>query len=240
MSIFSELTSTLRVTEYKINVIGLDCIELGKSFEPTKDIIAINSNYIHKCFHGYDQFLSKPKSASVSPGKRGGLRGDRSTFNSCIEFTLNLSGTCGDTIKNKTTVIRYFPKSGSIQLFTDINIINIFLQYLKECGLSEFSSVELIDKTILLNNFKFNVILDSNKILDLSHLYNILETIKFNVPFPIKYIKFGKHSNIIILFDNKIRVHIWHSGKVNFFGTKDELSAKLIYDFLLKAFTEKN
>lgn len=235
MTIFSELTSTLRVTEYKINVIDLDCIKLGKSFEPTKDIIAINSNYIHKCFHGYDQFLSKPKPKSTSKSKVGGLRGDRSTFNSCIEFTLILN-----TCDGKTTVIRYFPKSGRIQLFTDINIINIFLQYLNECGLSEFTSVELVNKTILLNNFKFSIILNSDKIIDLFHLYNILESIKFETPFPIKYIKFGMHSNIIILFENKIRMHIWHTGKVNFFGTKDRFSAQLIYDFLLKAFTEKN
>ena len=60
MSIFSELTSTLKVTEYKINVVNLDCIKLGKLLEPTENIIAINSNYIHKCFVGYDQFLSKP------------------------------------------------------------------------------------------------------------------------------------------------------------------------------------
>lgn len=235
MSIFSELTSALRLTEYKINVIDLDCIELGKLLEPTKDVIAINSNYIHKCFDGYDQFLSKPKSAKSAfnkpKSKRGGLRGDRSTFNSCIEFIINLNN------KSETTVIRYFPKSGRIQLFTCDNVIDIFLQYLRECGLLEFVSVELINKTILLNNYKFSIILDSDKKIDLTHLYNRLEFVKFKAPFPIKYIKFGVNTKVVILFDNKIRIHIWCSGKVNFFGTKDELSAKLIYDFLLKVFT---
>lgn len=232
MSIFSELTSTLKVTEYKINIVNLDCIKLGKLLEPTKDVIAINSNYVHKCFDGYDQFLYKSKSKPKS--KRGGLRGDCSTFNSCIEFIINLA------TENKTTVIRYFPKSGSIQLFTYDNVIDTFLQYLKECGVSEFTSVELVDKTILLNNYKFSIILDSDKKINLSHLYNILESVKFKAPFLIKHIKFGIHSNIVILFDNNIRIHIWSSGKVNFFGTKDELSAKLIYDFLLKVFTHQS
>ena len=239
MSIFSELTSILKVTEYKIKFVDLDCIKLGKLLEPTKNIIAINSNYIHKCFDGYDQFLSKPI-LNKSKSKRGGLRGDHSTFNSCIEFRLNLVFPERPEDKSKTTFIRYFPKSGSIQLYhTCNNIIDTFLQYLKECGLSEFTSVELVNKTILLNNFKFSIILDSNKIIDLSHLYNRLESEKFSAPFSIKNIKFGKHSNIIILFNNKIRIHIWHSGKVNLFGTKDGVSARMIYNFLFTVFTKK-
>src|SRR6184192_1266929 len=57
----SELTPSLIVTEYRINVTDLDYIELGKRLEPTKNVVAINSNFTHKALDGYDQFISKPK-----------------------------------------------------------------------------------------------------------------------------------------------------------------------------------
>src|SRR5436853_5984941 len=55
----SELTPSLIVTEYKINVTNY--IELGKRLEPTKNVVTINSNFTHKALDGYDQFISKPK-----------------------------------------------------------------------------------------------------------------------------------------------------------------------------------
>ncbi|CAG8780312.1 10394_t:CDS:1, partial [Rhizophagus irregularis] len=54
MLTFSELTPSLTVTEFKINVEGLDYTVLGHKLEPTKDVIAINSNFIHKAFEGYE------------------------------------------------------------------------------------------------------------------------------------------------------------------------------------------
>ncbi|CAG8713560.1 hypothetical protein RhiirA1_447920 [Rhizophagus irregularis] len=57
----SELVPSLNFTELKINILGLDYIELGGRLEPTKDVIAINSNFTHKAFEGYEQFLTKPK-----------------------------------------------------------------------------------------------------------------------------------------------------------------------------------
>src|SRR3989440_6555709 len=57
----SELTPSLIVTEYRINVTDLDYIELGKRLEPTKNVVAINSNFTHKALDGYDQFISKLK-----------------------------------------------------------------------------------------------------------------------------------------------------------------------------------
>src|SRR5437588_8657598 len=57
----SELTPSLIVTEYRINVTDLDYIELGKRLEPTKNVITINSNFTRKALDGYNQFISKPK-----------------------------------------------------------------------------------------------------------------------------------------------------------------------------------
>src|SRR6266511_3714244 len=93
----SELTPSLIVTEYRINVTDLDYIELGKRLEPTKNVVAINSNFIHKALDGYDQFISKPKVKRTKkvdgPEKaftgRGRMRSDNhTTFNACIKFTI--------------------------------------------------------------------------------------------------------------------------------------------------------
>ena len=44
----SELTPSLIITEYRINVTDLDYIELGKRLESTKNVVAINSNLLIK------------------------------------------------------------------------------------------------------------------------------------------------------------------------------------------------
>ncbi|CAB4445027.1 unnamed protein product [Rhizophagus irregularis] len=118
MITFSELTPSLTVTEFKINVEGLDYTVLGNKLEPTKDVIAINSNFIHKAFRGRRR------------------TGDGSTFNACIEFVIILA----DTVHT----IRYFPKSGSIQVFGSFDPVAIFLRTFLNVPLPEFSSVELV------------------------------------------------------------------------------------------------
>ena len=57
----SELTPSLIVTEYRINVTDLDYIKLGKRLEPTKNVVVINSNFTYKALDGYNQFIFKPK-----------------------------------------------------------------------------------------------------------------------------------------------------------------------------------
>ena len=93
----SELTPSLIVTEFRINVTDLDYIELGKRLQPTKNVVAINSNFTHKAFDGDDQFISKPKvkrtkkingPKKASSGRGRTHPGDHTTFNACIEFTI--------------------------------------------------------------------------------------------------------------------------------------------------------
>jgi hypothetical protein len=109
MASFSELTSSLTVTELKINVGNLNYIELGEKFELTKDVVTINSNFVHKTFDGYDHFLSKSKSekrrrdgASDNSLNRRKHYSDGSTFNACIEFSIIIDES------GNTNVIRYF------------------------------------------------------------------------------------------------------------------------------------
>lgn len=243
MIAFSELTSTLRVTEYKIDIVDLDYIKLSSQFKPAGDVVAINSNFVHICLDGYSRFLTEPKlkpacgtspSGKSASGNRGGLHaGDRSVFNACIEFTVKLAGDNG-------TVLRYFPRSGRIQLFTCDYVIDTFLKYLRGCGLPEFTSVVLVGNTkTLLDNYKFRIILDSNKMINLSNFQYALEI--SIPPFPLHFIKLDPSDSqlkFVIVFKNKIRLHLWPvSGKVNLFGSKDYISSKFIYDYLLDLFT---
>ncbi|CAG8779051.1 11075_t:CDS:2, partial [Rhizophagus irregularis] len=113
--------------------------------------------------------------------------------------------------------IRYFPKSGSIQVFGSFNPVAIFLRYLSECSLPEFSSVELVgENKALLRNYKFVINIGNDKFINLSTLAYALESIDgFNDADDI-------HSKITIVFTLKIRVHIWpKSGKKLFFNPYD-------------------
>ena len=247
-SCVSDLTPSLRVTELKINVTNLDYAELGKRLEPTKDVIAINSNFVHKAFDGYDQFLAKPKgekrcrrSTPDNPLRRRKRAGDGSTFNACIEFAIIVDDT------ENSKVVHYFPRSGSIQVFRSLEPVDIFLRYLSECQLPEFASVELVGGSRpLLINYKFEINIGNNTFINLTALTHTLETdtnIREIAPFPIHFVKHDSgdvHSKIAIVFSSKIRIHIWpKSGKVNMFGFKAQLTATLFYEFIRDIFIAK-
>jgi hypothetical protein len=247
MASFSEFTPSLTVTELKINVENLDYIELDERFEPTKDVVAINSNFIHKAFDGYDHFLSKPKSekrrkggASDNSLNRRKHYGDGSTFNACIEFSIIIDES------GNINIIRYFSRSGSIQVFASLAPVDI-LRYLSECLLPEFSSVRLLDGCrLLLCNYKFVINIKEGRFIDFASLAHALESdvsIREASPFLIKFIKYDSddvHSKIAIVFSLKNRVHIWpKSGKVNIFGTNTDLAASLLYDFICDIFSTR-
>src|SRR2546421_7582804 len=137
----SELTPSLIVTEYRINITDLDYIEFGKRLEPTKNVVAINSNFTHKALDGYDQFIFKPKvkhtkkndSLEKASSGRGRMRpGDHTTFNACIKFTIIVDD------EENTKVVQYFPRSGANAP------IDILINYLLESDLPEFSSVSFV------------------------------------------------------------------------------------------------
>src|SRR2546430_9939044 len=134
----SELIPFLIIIEYRINVTDLDYIELGKRLESTKNVVAINSNFTHKAFDGYDQFISKPKvkrtkkvdgPKKASTGRCRTRPGDHTTFNACIEFTIIVDD------EENTKVARYFPRSGAIQIFSANASIDILINYLLESDL---------------------------------------------------------------------------------------------------------
>src|SRR5437764_8317171 len=237
----SELTPSLIVTEYRINVTDLDYIKLGKRLEPTKNVIAINSNFIHKALDGYDQFISKPKvkrtkkvddHEKASSGRGRTRPGDHTTFNACIEFTIIVDD------EENTKVARYFPRSSAIQIFSANAPIDILINYLLESDLPEFVSVSLVgEMKPLLMNYRFSINIGDKKFVNLTCLADILvadDCIKDMVPFPIQYVKYDNDiAKITIVFTNKVQVHIWlKSGKVNIFGSKADLTGILICAFI--------
>src|SRR6185436_14454011 len=149
----SEVNPSLIVTEYRINVTDLDYIELGKRLESTKNVVTINSNFTHKALDGYDQFISKPKVKHTKkvdgPEKastgRGRMRpSDHTTFNACIEFTIIVDD------EENTKVVRYFPRSGTIQIFSANAPIDILINYLLESDLPEFALILVIRSLFIL------------------------------------------------------------------------------------------
>src|SRR5437763_5737018 len=210
----SELTPSLIVTEYRINVTDLDYIELGKRLEPTKNVVAINSNFTHKNLDGYDQFISKPKvkrtkkndsSEKASSGRDRTCPGDHTTFNTCIEFTIIIDD------EENTKVARYFLKSGAIQIFSANASIDILINYLLESDLPEFASVNLVgEMKSLLMNYRFSINIGDKKFVNLACLADILDDrIKDMAPFSIQYVNYDNDiANIAIVFTNKIWVHI--------------------------------
>src|SRR5256714_6839380 len=174
----NELTPSLIVTEYRINVTDLDYIELGKRLEPTKNVVAINSNFTHKTLDGYNQFISKPKVKRTKkvdgPKKASTRRGrtrsnDHTTFNTYIEFTIIVDD------EENTKVAQYFSKSGAIQIFNANAPIDIFINYLLESDLPEFASVSLVGKMKpLLMNYRFLINIGDKKFVNLVCLADIL------------------------------------------------------------------
>ena len=86
MSRFGDLTQTMCVYELEIDVTNVDYKELSKQLEPKDNIVAINSNFVHKALTGYEEYILKPKKRHVE--LKTNRYGDCTVFNASIEFTI--------------------------------------------------------------------------------------------------------------------------------------------------------
>ncbi|CAJ0822959.1 7802_t:CDS:2 [Entrophospora sp. SA101] len=64
---FSNLT--LCVYSVKLSMKDLDHKTLGEQLEPNKDIVAINSNFIHRTDEGFENFIAQPKKLTAKKKK---------------------------------------------------------------------------------------------------------------------------------------------------------------------------
>ena len=237
----TELTPSLTVNKIFINVKDIDYCELCENFEPSNDIVTINSNFSHKALEGYEKYITKPKSEKIGVKKiiLKKVIGDGSTFNSTIEFIL--------LFNDSAKLLRYYPRSGQVQIIGcryEQELVDKFIKYLQNSGNEIFSTVKIESgPQSLLQNFKFEILKGDNHYINIKNLASCLENekeLRNALPFDLQYIKLSKsdiHNKIAIVFINKIRVHIWmKSGKVNILGSTTELSASLIYNFIQDIF----
>ena len=256
-TIFSGLSLTLCVYSAKINVKDLNYVTTGELLEPTDVIVSINSNFVHKAYPGFEKYIAKPKNVSPSkkkmmatPGYRERKKvGDGTCFQSCLDFSILIGDHCleqSTTSSNKYR-LRYFPKSGDIQVFgvKDENyrsgevVVQSFINYLS--GAQTFSSVEVVSTSLSLLNYRFAVLLTPHFRVDVSKLDEILASNLYSPPFhiilrsdPIESIR-----RLSIVFEyngKKTRVIIWPSGKINIMAVASIEDALKIYDFLCDIF----
>ena len=228
----------------------LDYKTLGEQLEPNKDIVAINSNFIHKAYEGYEHFIARPKKLTARKKKLMAMPlykerkkiGDGTCFQSCLDIVI--------LIDTKHYRMRYFPRSGDLHVFGVIDenfrsgelAVQKFINYLKESnGLTEFETVEIIKSNPSLLNFKFHMILPSNFLFDISKLDSILASDLYPPPFKILYRADPIESirKLSIIFESngkKTRVMIWPSGKINIMAVTSYFDALEIYNFLCAIF----
>ena len=246
MAKFSDLTLSLCVYSVKLSVKDLDYKTLGVQLEPNKVIVAINSNFIHKAYEGFENFIAQPKKITAHKKKlmttplfkERKKVGDGTCFQSCLDFVI--------LIDTKNYKMRYFPKSGDIQVFGVIDedyqsgklAVQTFVDYLKESnGLSEFETVKIVKSNPSLLNFKYHMISPSNLCVDISKLDSILASDLYQPPFKILFrsdpIESIRKLSIIFEFNGKkTRVIIWPSGKINIMSATSYDDALKIYNFL--------
>jgi hypothetical protein len=244
-SIFGGLTLSLCVYSAKISVKDLNYIELGEKFTPNEKIVAINSNFIHNAYNGFEEFISKPKKITYYKKKlmaTAGYKerkkvGDGTCFGSCLEFIIFI---------DKPYKTRYFPKSGDLQVFgvTDEKyrsgeiVADCFINYLKKS--LNLDSIEIISTYLSLVNYKFDVLLPDKFLIDLTKLGAIINSKQYQSPFPIHFtnvcIDGRKLSVIFKINDKKTRFIIWPSGRVNIMSAVNFDNASRIYEFFLGVF----
>ncbi|CAH1769185.1 11474_t:CDS:1, partial [Entrophospora sp. SA101] len=214
---------------------------LENNLKPTKNILVINSNFVHKAYDGFEEFINRPKKLAPSkkkliaiPGYKERKKiGDGTCFQSCLEFIV--------LIDDKTYKMCYFPRSGELQVFGVIDekfhsgeiAVEYIIDFLKHSGLSEFESVGVVSHNLSLLNYKFNVILPKNTLIDISKIHDIISSDNFPSPFPIDYV-----SNPLDGI-HKLSIKFNASGKNTYVLIWPLDSNFLIYDYLNSIFSSE-
>ena len=217
-----------------------DIIELGKSLEPKDNILAINSNYIHKVQPDYEKNPEKKKKNKTNQSTRK-KQGDGTCFRSCLEFVIKLE----NDNNNETKVYKpkFYPATGEIQIpgvlkedFSDgIKILEHLSYFIKEYPPAEENVYPLM------LNYKCEVKLDRNtQLLDFNKLCKYIKNSETtDLPYNLMDIHVSQQAsqalNIRFKMENEKKlVSIWRSGKINIIGLKCSWDADIIYNYLNK------
>jgi hypothetical protein len=134
--------------------------DLAQKLEPRRPIIAINSNFAHKCLPGYESYLkSKDKKKKKKKKKNNGKKerkhqGDGTCFAHAVVFNVELN----DTVYN----VRCFTASGDTQIpgvvcsdFSDgKTVLRIVAGFLNETKLFK-SEIVPINEVLTMRNYSF-------------------------------------------------------------------------------------
>ena len=189
------------------------------------------------------------------------VQGDGTCFNSAIEVAIDLTELAPDhhppldtRCATKSYKVKTFPINGITQIpgticqsFEDgICIAHIWAQYLTRSGVALDRQKPIVAANIhpIMINSKFHIIQSvagRNTLVRLSELLNVLEREKTlnppTRPYPMREIKTPQNShNVSFKFvtsaNHRIRINIFHSGKINILGAKTLDSGARIYEYI--------
>jgi hypothetical protein len=142
--------------------------------DPVYPVVAINSNFGHKCVPGYERYLK------VKPGKALGTRkgqGDRTCFNSALEPVIVLDRA--DIPASKVYYMKCFPSTGQVQvpgtllpsMEDGIDAVNAWVDLLNFSGVADADEnsdplqINVTSSRPNMINFKFRIRRASPRIL---------------------------------------------------------------------------
>ena len=221
-------------------------------------IRALNSNFGHYCQAGYERFLKRPR---PPPRRRERKRqGDASCLNSALEVTI-IPGPDDNTAPTVVAVlsknpgkyyaVKCFPSTG-IYPGAGSHLPRSVRRFLCRGYLGPFSDrggrwnhpaipVTILGEWPIMVNYKFLLVRRSDRVvLNLARVVEYLKSVKESgegLPFSIREIKHPQDSpNMSFKFvcpgGKKVRVNVFHRGKVNILGAHDTESPLAICDYL--------
>ena len=215
-----------------------DIIKLGELLEPKEDVLAINSNYIHKAQPDHEKHLKSPKESKKSKKININRRqGDGTCFRSCIEFIIKIKNP--NIPSHKVYRPRLYPVSGELQIpgiiksdFSDGYIIlDVLSKFLNQ------KTPETI--TPILANYKCTITFNnSDELLDTRKMHKYISTSEeTDLPYPLLETHHADSGSQALMIRFKINekiqcVAIWGSGKINIIGVKHKLDVDKIYEYL--------
>ena len=248
--------------EAKLNNISMPMDDAIAMIDPKYPVVAINSNFGHKCVPGYERYLK------IKPGKVAGTRkgqGDRTCFNSALEPVIILARE--GIPASKVYYMKCFPSTGEVQvpgtLLPDMSdgteAVNAWVGLLNYCGLGDADkegdplNIAVIRSRPNMINFKFRIKRASPRVLvhflklDLKDAEGktisskeadaILDKLPHGTsmvapPFPVRETKPPIEDVKLTFKFGKIRVKIFQRGKINILGSDSFESANKIHSYL--------
>jgi hypothetical protein len=227
--------------EVSLDNIKITFAELLKILKPNHQMISVNSNFLHQYSKGYEEYIFKKKKSKKRKNTNRKKQGDGSSFNSAIHVKFRVKAF-NNTYGIYNTKIFVKEQGGATLRISGVKDINcrdgikvakLWVKYLNDkilpihIGNTKFDKVFIQKYNVVMMNFNFCVIYDTDKFLLLKHVANTLINLKFLGDYEIMdVIPPLEITKISILFKNDredyIRVFIFMTGKIIILGIKEQ------------------